>query len=92
MLHEAMTALPPVSLRDRHLRITSPLDGDLELQIGSLILLLSPERSAELAQALQDALGRLDRILASGVWDEEEPEETPSGFLDQLRKTRFSLN
>ena len=92
LLEEAVTALPPISLRDRDLSVTSRLDEDCELQIGSLVLLLSPARCAELAQAAQEALGRLDRILASGVWDRDEPKEEPLGFLEQFRRIRFSRN
>ena len=63
-----------------------------ELQLGSLILLLSPDRCAELAQAAQDAVTRLDRILASGVWDQDEAGERSPGFLEQFRQTHFSRN
>ena len=93
LLEEAVTELPPASLRDRELRITYRLDEDCELQLGSLILLLSPTRCAELAQAAQDAITRLDRILASGVWDQDEAQEERSpGFLEQFRQTHFSRN
>lgn len=92
LLEEAVTALPPVSLRDRDLRITSRLDEDCELGLGSLVLLLSPVRCAELAQAAQEALTRLDRILASGVWDKSESEEPAPGFVEQFRQIRFSRN
>ena len=92
LLEEAVTALPPISLRDRDLRITSRLDEDCELQLGSLVLLLSPARCAELAQAAQEAQVRLDRILASGVWDKDESEEHAPGLIEQFRQIRFSRN
>jgi hypothetical protein len=92
LLEEAVTELPPTSLRDRDLRITYRLDEECELQVGSLILLLSPARCAELAQASQEALTRLDRILASGAWDRAEPEGHSPGVLDQFRRITFSRN
>ena len=92
LLEEAVTELPPISLRDRDLRITYRLDEDCELQLGSLVLLLSPARCAELAQAAQEAINRLDRILSSGAWDRDEPGERSPGFLDQFRQISFSRN
>ncbi len=92
LLEEAVTALPPISLCDQDLRVTSRLDEDCELQMGSLVLLLSPVRCAELAHAAQEATSRLDRILASGVWDKDEPEEDRPGILEQFRQIRFSRN
>jgi len=92
LLEQAADALPPISFRDGDLRITARLDEDSEFQMGSLVLLLSPARFQEFARAMQQAVERLDEILASGVWDRQEPEPPKTSFLEQLRKTSFSRN
>jgi hypothetical protein len=92
LLEQAGVASPPTSLRDGDLRITSRPDEDCELQMGSLILLLAPAKFGELVQAAQEALNRLDKVLASGAWDEPEAEETASNPLEQFRRVPFSRN
>ena len=42
LLKRAAGDLPPTSTRDGQLRVTVRLDDDCELQMGSLILLLTP--------------------------------------------------
>jgi hypothetical protein len=92
LLEQAMNASPPVSLRDRDLRVTSRLKEDCELQMGSLVLLLSPADLRDFARVGQEAVGRLDEILASKVWDEPEEEEAPSNPLERFRQFSFSRN
>jgi hypothetical protein len=75
------------------MRVTYRQDEDCELQMGSLVLLLSPSRFEEFVETAQEALQRLDDILTSGVWDREEPEDdAPASFLEQLRRVPFSRN
>jgi hypothetical protein len=83
---------PPTSTRDGELRVTCRQDEDCELQMGSLVLLLSPTEFRGLARIAREAVQRLDKILASGVWDREEPEDAPPSFLEQLRRSSFSRN
>jgi hypothetical protein len=92
MLEQAADALPPASVRDGELRVTARLDEDCELQMGPLILLLPAGQFQELAKAAQEAVQRLDEILASGAWDEEGPEEVPPNPLERLRRIPFSRN
>lgn len=92
LIEKVVDALPPISLRDGELRITARLDEDSEFQMGSLVLLLSPAQFQEFACTMQQAVERLDEILASGVWDKQEREPPKISFLEQLRKTSFSRN
>ena len=92
LLERAMDASPPASVRDRDLRVTTRLHEDCELQMGSLVLLLPPADFQEFARVGQEAVGRLDEILASKVWDEPEEEEAPSNPLEQFRQFSFSRN
>lgn len=92
LLERAIDATPPVSVRDRDLRVTTRLNEDCELQLGSLVLLLSPADLKEFARVGQEAVGRLDEILASGAWDEPEEEEAPSNPLEQFQQFSFSQN
>jgi hypothetical protein len=92
MLQQAQATLSPASLRQGDLRITTRPDEECELQIGKLVLLLSPDQFEGLARIAQEALHRLDRILASGAWDKEEPAQAPPGFLEQFRRVPFSRN
>jgi hypothetical protein len=91
LLERVEGAVPP-SLRDGNLRVTARLDEDCELQMGSLVLLVSPDRLSAFARTAQEALDRLDGFLASGVWDRDEPEEAPPDIFGQIRGTRFSQN
>lgn len=92
LLERAMDASPPASVRDRDLRVTLRLDEDCELQMGSLVLLLPPVEFQEFARVGQEAVKRLDEILASGAWDEPEEGEAPSNPLEQFRQFSFSHN
>ena len=92
LLEQAMDAPPPVSFRDHDLRVTSRLNEDCELQMGSLVLLLSPADFQEFARVGQEAVGRLDEILASKVWDEPGEEEAPPNPLERFRQFSFSRN
>jgi hypothetical protein len=92
LLEQAMDAPPPVSVRDQDLRVTTRLKEDCELQMGSLVLLLSSPGFREFARMGQEAVGRLDEILASKAWDEPEEEEVPPNPLEQFRQFSFSRN
>ena len=92
LLDRAADALPPASAHDGELSVTCRLEGDCELRVGPLVLLLSPEEFQALAGAVREAAGRLAQILASGTWDAEEPEEDEPSFLERIRRNPFSLN
>ncbi len=92
LLERVEDMVPPACLRDDDLRVTARLDEDCELQMGSLVLLLSPDRFSAFARAAQEALGRLDAFLASGAWDRDEPEEAPPDILGRTQGTLFSKN
>lgn len=92
LLERAMDAPPPVSVRDQDLRVTTRLNEDCELQMGSLVLLLSPPDFREFARVGQEAVARLDEILASNEWDEPEEEEAPPSPLERFRQFSFSRN
>lgn len=92
LLARAADALPPTSFHDGQLRVTCRLDEDCELRMGPVVLLLSPADFEALNQAIQEAVRRLDEILASGAWDQKSPEEAPPGLLEQIQRTRFSRN
>lgn len=92
MVERAADGLPPVSLRVGEMCVTTRFEDDCELQIGSLALLLSPAEFEQFVQTAQEAAHRLDEILASGMWDREEPEEAPPDFLERLRRSPFSDN
>ena len=81
-----------MSLRDGGLCVTYRTDEDCEIRFGPLSLLLSPPEFQELVTAAQEAVRRLDEILASGVWERVETEGTLPGFLERLRRTHFSDN
>jgi hypothetical protein len=92
VLGRAAGAMSPASIRDGELRVTYRPEDDCEVQVGPLILLLCPPEFQEFLKAVQEAVARLDEILASGVWAKREPEDTPPGFLEQLRRIPFSRN
>jgi hypothetical protein len=92
LLQRAMDSPPPVSVRDQDLRVTTRLNEDCELQMGSLVLLLSPPHFRELARVVQEAVVRLDEILASHEKDEPEEKEAPPNPLERFRQFSFSRN
>lgn len=92
LVERAADALPPGSFRDGELRVVCRPDGDNELRVGPLILLLPPAEFQALVEAVREAMQRLDQILASGMWDEDEAHEAPPSVLEQLHRTVFSRN
>ena len=92
LLDRAVDARLPCTVRDGLLRVTIREDEDCELQLGPLVLLLTPAEFESFAQAIPEALRRLDNILASGVWDRQEPNDTPSDPLQQPYRNPFSNN
>jgi hypothetical protein len=92
LVERATDALPPDSVHDGALRVTARPYEDCEVRVGPLALLLPPAEFQAFVQAVREAVQRLDEILASGMWDQEEAQETPPSVLDQLRRTRFSHN
>lgn len=92
LVERAADALPPDSVRDGDLRVTCRLDGDCEVRVGPLALLLPPAEFQAFVGAIGEAVKRLDQILASGMWDQDEADEAPPNVLEQLRRTIFSRN
>jgi hypothetical protein len=92
LLQQAADEEPPASVRDGDLGVTVRPEDDCELQVGSLILLLPPNRFQDLARIAREAAQKLRKLLASGVWDQQESEEPPDNTLDQLRRVPFSRN
>jgi hypothetical protein len=93
MLLQATDDLPPISIRSGDLGVAYRADDDCELRIGPLALLVSSAEFEQFAEATQNAVHQLDRILRSGAWDKEEPEDQSSGdALEPVRRNPFSLN
>jgi hypothetical protein len=92
LLQQAVAAPSPASLWDGPLHVTCRPDEEYEFRMGPLVLLLAPGEFRALAGAAQEAAERLEEILASGVWDEPEPEETPPDRSALLGRTPFSQN
>jgi hypothetical protein len=91
LLARALEGLPPTSVRDGEMRITCRREEVCEARLGPWVLLLSPAEFEQFAGLSDEAVGRLDKLLASGAWDEEEEEAAPD-FSEQLRRNPFSLN
>jgi hypothetical protein len=82
----------PSSGRHGDIQVTCRTDEESELRVGAWILLLSPTDFQSFLKATQQAVRRLDEILASGIWDTEDAEDTQPSLLDQLRQHTFSDN
>ncbi len=93
MLLRATDDLPPMSIRSGDLSIAYRTDEDCELRIGLLALLLSPAEFEQFAQVAHKAALHLDKILRSGAWDKEEPEDQyPDDSLEPIHRNPFSRN
>lgn len=82
----------PTTIRDGDLRITYSPEGECEVQIGAVVLVLSAGDFAQFARLLPEAAHQLAQILSSGVWERSEPETGPIDVVSQLRQTLFSRN
>jgi hypothetical protein len=82
----------PTTIRDGDLRITFSPEGDCEVQVGPLVVVLSSAEFAKFARLLPEAAQQLAKILASRVWERDEQEAGPGDLLSQLRRTLFSQN
>jgi hypothetical protein len=92
LLERYAEAFSPGSVRDGEIRVTCRLDEDCEVQVGPLVLLLSPTEFEAFLKAVREAVHRLDKILASGIWDREEADEDSPSILEQFRRFSFSRN
>lgn len=92
LLEQSLQAEPPNSLRDGQIQVSARLDGDGELRVGTLVLLLSPEDFQLFSRTAREAMTRLDRILASRVWDRDEEDDTSTDSGDLFQRTPFSEN
>lgn len=81
---------PPGRFRDGEMAVACS-HQECEVELGPLSLTLSLPEFHELDQAVQEAVERLDEILDSGVWDQQE-EDAPRSILDRLRQHSFSEN
>lgn len=92
LLDRATEDQPPSSARDGKIEVRARIDGDGELRVEAFLLLLSPEEFQQFTTTVREAVTRLDRFLASGVWDSDEEEDTASDFGDPIQRTPFSEN
>lgn len=92
LLEQSAEAPHPASLRDGNLGVTCRLDDECELRMGELVLLLSSVEYHEMLRAGRRAVDRLDEVLASGMWDRQEPDEPPPNPLERLGRGSFSEN
>ena len=92
ILARAVDGLPPVFVEEGEIHVAYRAD-ESELRLSTLILLLPDDELFELTHAIQDAIRRLDDVLTSGVWaDEESADDTPRDPTASLGGTRFSRN
>jgi hypothetical protein len=83
----------PSSGRSGKIRFAYRPDDECELQLGSIVLLLSSTEFQSFATATKKAIQQLDKLLSSGAWEKEiEPEEPSSGISERLRRNPFSEN
>jgi hypothetical protein len=92
LLEQVIQIEPPSSARLGEIEVSARLDGDGELRVSTFVLLLPPQEFRQFAETARQAVTRLDRFLASGVWDRDEKEDTPSGSVDPIPRTPFSDN
>jgi hypothetical protein len=92
LLQQASDSPPSITSSSGRLSVIFRQDEDSELQIHTLILLLSPSEFRELTSASREAADRLEKVLASGAWDEPEEPEAPPDPLQRLRHVSFSKN
>jgi len=92
LLERVAQAPPPSSKRDGQIEVSARLDGDGELRVGSFVLLLSPREFQQFTTTAREAVTHLDDFLASGAWDQDKEEDTPSDFGDPIPRTPFSDN
>lgn len=78
--------------QDGRMRITFRQDDDCELQVGALVLLLNSDEFQDLLQAAQEAVQRLDKFLASGAWDDPEPDDALPDASEPFQQFPFSHN
>jgi hypothetical protein len=92
LLEQASDAASPNTAHDGEVRVTYRPDEDSELRVGSLAWLLSPAEFQAFVAVAIEAVQRLDEILASGIWDRDEEDETPPNILEQFHQFSFSRN
>lgn len=92
LLEHVVQAQPPASVRDGELEVSVRLDGDGELRLGPFLLLLAPDELRQFAKTARQAVEHLDHFLASGAWDRDREDDTPSGVGHPLQRTPFSDN
>ena len=92
LLQRCSDTQSPGTFHDGSVRVTCRNDEDNEVRLGQVVLLLSPEEFQSFSAAAQKALESLDKIISSGVWDQQEEDEAGPTFLDSLRRIPFSRN
>lgn len=92
LLEKVTEAEAPIKVRDGEIEVSGRLDGDGELRIGALVLLLSPDELQQFATVAREAMTRLNRLLASGVWNRDEEDEAPFSSGAPIQRTPFSEN
>jgi len=92
LLEQVSQTEVPAAARDGQIEVSSRLDGDGELRVGTLVLLLSPDEFQQFSRSTREAVTRLDRLLASGIWDRDEEDSTSLGSGAPFQRTPFSEN
>jgi hypothetical protein len=85
------SAEPPGRFRDGEMEIACS-HRECRVQVGQVSLTLPLDEFHKLERAIQQAVERLDEVLDSGVWDQQEQEDAPRSILERLRQHSFSEN
>jgi hypothetical protein len=85
------TEPPPGWLRDGEMQVTWSHQGG-DVQVGPFRLALSPDEFQAFGRVVQEAVEQLDKILDSGIWDEDASEDVPPSILERFRQHSFSDN
>jgi hypothetical protein len=90
LLHRATQSAWPPFFEDEELSVSAHDDGTFGVRIDQIVLVLSASELKALARAAQQAARRLEELLASSAWSEDEAEDDDP--LEVFRQVRFSQN
>jgi hypothetical protein len=92
LLERVDQAQAPTTAREAEIEVCARLDGDGELRVGTLVLLLSPDELRQFARSTREAVARLERLLASGIWARSEEDAATPDSGAPFQRTPFSEN
>jgi hypothetical protein len=92
LLERVDQAQAPTTAREGEIEVCARLDGDGELRVGTLVLLLSPDELRQFARSTREAVARLERLLASGIWARSEEDAATPDSGAPFQRTPFSEN